>query len=99
MIDDTVKTIIANMLEWPHRIVVPIGGVNVDTSDHSKWWIKVEIRVGPKDLKLKVLKLNHVNTISYVQILGTCMDHHQFCCSLISRDLYSKLEKYNKESC
>ncbi|KAI3727245.1 hypothetical protein L1987_67057 [Smallanthus sonchifolius] len=29
---------------------------------------------GPKDLKLKVRKLNPVNTISYVQILGTGMD-------------------------
>ncbi|KAJ0755502.1 putative ribonuclease Z [Helianthus annuus] len=29
---------------------------------------------GPKDLKLKVRRLNPVNTISYVQILGTGMD-------------------------
>ncbi|KAI3726874.1 hypothetical protein L1987_66680 [Smallanthus sonchifolius] len=60
--EDTVKTIVADMLQWPHRIVVPTGGVNVDT---RKWM--VAIRVGPKDLHLKVLKLNHVNTISYVQ--------------------------------
>lgn len=33
MIDDTVNTIVADMLQWPHRIVVPIGGVPVDTSD------------------------------------------------------------------
>ncbi|KAK1276441.1 Synaptotagmin-4 [Acorus gramineus] len=33
MIDDTVKTIVTDMLQWPHRIVVPIGGVPVDTSD------------------------------------------------------------------
>ncbi|OIT26577.1 PREDICTED: synaptotagmin-4-like [Nicotiana attenuata] len=33
MIDDTVNTIVTDMLEWPHRIVVPIGGVPVDTSD------------------------------------------------------------------
>ncbi|KAK1259952.1 Synaptotagmin-5 [Acorus gramineus] len=31
MIDDTVKTIVTDMLQWPHRIVVPIGGVPVDT--------------------------------------------------------------------
>ncbi|KAL3381285.1 hypothetical protein AABB24_001424 [Solanum stoloniferum] len=33
MIDDTVNTIVMDMLEWPHRIVVPIGGIPVDTSD------------------------------------------------------------------
>ncbi|XP_058081161.1 calcium-dependent lipid-binding protein [Magnolia sinica] len=33
MIDDTVESIITDMLQWPHRIVVPIGGVPVDTSD------------------------------------------------------------------
>ncbi|KAJ8573242.1 hypothetical protein K7X08_009753 [Anisodus acutangulus] len=33
MIDDTVNTIVTDMLEWPHRIVVPIGGIPVDTSD------------------------------------------------------------------
>lgn len=27
---DTVNTIVTDMLEWPHRIVVPIGGVPVD---------------------------------------------------------------------
>ncbi|XP_049366116.1 calcium-dependent lipid-binding protein-like [Solanum verrucosum] len=32
MIDDTVNSIVTDMLEWPHRIVVPIG-VGVDTSD------------------------------------------------------------------
>ncbi|XP_015062258.1 synaptotagmin-5-like [Solanum pennellii] len=31
MIDDTVNTIVTDMLEWPHRIVVPIAPV--DTSD------------------------------------------------------------------
>ncbi|KAF3327108.1 synaptotagmin-4-like isoform X1 [Carex littledalei] len=30
MIDDTVNSIISDMLLWPHRIVVPLGGVNVD---------------------------------------------------------------------
>lgn len=33
MIDDTVNTIVTDMLQWPHRIVVPIGGIPVDTSD------------------------------------------------------------------
>ncbi|VFQ84033.1 unnamed protein product [Cuscuta campestris] len=33
MIDDTVETIVTDMLQWPHRIVVPIGGMDVNTSD------------------------------------------------------------------
>lgn len=28
---DTVNTIVTDMLQWPHRIVVPIGGIPVDT--------------------------------------------------------------------
>ncbi|URD89452.1 C2 domain [Musa troglodytarum] len=33
MIDDTVNSIVSDMLEWPHRIVVPLGGVDVNTSE------------------------------------------------------------------
>ncbi|KAF3442275.1 hypothetical protein FNV43_RR16191 [Rhamnella rubrinervis] len=33
MIDDTVHSIVTDMLQWPHRIVVPIGGIPVDLSD------------------------------------------------------------------
>ncbi|CAA0384771.1 unnamed protein product [Arabidopsis thaliana] len=33
MIDDTVDTIVIDMLQWPHRIVFPIGGIPVDLSD------------------------------------------------------------------
>ncbi|KAL4363036.1 hypothetical protein GQ457_04G032250 [Hibiscus cannabinus] len=33
MIEDTVKTIVQDMLQWPHRIVVPIGGIPLDTSE------------------------------------------------------------------
>ncbi|KAK3035653.1 hypothetical protein RJ639_033181 [Escallonia herrerae] len=33
MIDDTVDSIVTDMLQWPHRIVVPIGGIPIDTSD------------------------------------------------------------------
>ncbi|XP_078428722.1 calcium-dependent lipid-binding (CaLB domain) family protein [Wolffia australiana] len=32
MIDDTVESIVSDLLQWPHRIVVPIG-VDVDTSE------------------------------------------------------------------
>ncbi|KAG8363375.1 hypothetical protein BUALT_Bualt19G0015800 [Buddleja alternifolia] len=33
MIDDTVHSIVEDMFQWPHRIVVPIGGPHVDTSE------------------------------------------------------------------
>ncbi|WCJ23103.1 Calcium-dependent lipid-binding (CaLB domain) family protein [Euphorbia peplus] len=33
MIDDTVNSIVTDMLQWPHRIVVPLGGTPVDLSD------------------------------------------------------------------
>ncbi|XP_038979230.1 synaptotagmin-5 [Phoenix dactylifera] len=33
MIDDTVNSIVTDMLQWPHRIVVPLGGVDVDLSE------------------------------------------------------------------
>ncbi|XP_050237770.1 calcium-dependent lipid-binding protein isoform X2 [Mercurialis annua] len=33
MIDDTVHSIVTDMLQWPHRIVVPIGGIPVDMSE------------------------------------------------------------------
>ncbi|KAK1651697.1 hypothetical protein QYE76_069502 [Lolium multiflorum] len=33
MIDDTVASLITDMLQWPHRIVIPLGGVDVDISD------------------------------------------------------------------
>ncbi|XP_062209184.1 calcium-dependent lipid-binding protein-like [Phragmites australis] len=33
MIDDTVASLITDMLQWPHRIVVPLGGVDIDISD------------------------------------------------------------------
>ncbi|CAK9145810.1 unnamed protein product [Ilex paraguariensis] len=33
MIDDTVDSIVTDMLQWPHRIVVPIGGIPVDTTE------------------------------------------------------------------
>ncbi|KAJ4778702.1 Calcium-dependent lipid-binding (CaLB domain) family protein [Rhynchospora pubera] len=33
MIDDTVDSIVTDMLQWPHRLVIPLGGVDVDISD------------------------------------------------------------------
>ncbi|XP_078174363.1 calcium-dependent lipid-binding (CaLB domain) family protein [Carex rostrata] len=33
MIDDIVDSIVDDMLKWPHRLVIPLGGVDVDISD------------------------------------------------------------------
>ncbi|KAJ4848484.1 hypothetical protein Tsubulata_003355 [Turnera subulata] len=55
MIDDTVKTIVTDMLEWPHRIVVPLGGVPVDTSE-------LELKPQGK-LSVTVLKANDLKNM------------------------------------
>ncbi|KAG0551905.1 hypothetical protein BDA96_01G463500 [Sorghum bicolor] len=57
MIDDTVASVITDMLQWPHRIVVPLGGVDVDVSDlelkpHGKLTVTV---VRAESLKNKEL--------------------------------------------
>ncbi|CAA3024813.1 synaptotagmin-4 [Olea europaea var. sylvestris] len=52
MIDDTVTSIITDMLQWPHRIVVPIGGIPVDTS---------ELELKPQgNLTVTVLRANNL---------------------------------------
>ncbi|GAB4855548.1 hypothetical protein Ancab_024168 [Ancistrocladus abbreviatus] len=33
MTDDTMESIVTDTLEWPHRVVLPIGRIPVDTSD------------------------------------------------------------------
>ncbi|KAG9139527.1 hypothetical protein Leryth_019241 [Lithospermum erythrorhizon] len=50
MIDDTVDSIVNDTLQWPHRIVVPIGGIPVDTSE-------LELKPQGK-LMITVLKAN-----------------------------------------
>ncbi|GMH21679.1 hypothetical protein Nepgr_023521 [Nepenthes gracilis] len=48
MIDDTVNSIVTDTLQWPHRIVVPIGGIPVDLS---------ELELRPQgELTVKVVK-------------------------------------------
>ncbi|GJN08452.1 hypothetical protein PR202_ga26371 [Eleusine coracana subsp. coracana] len=48
MIDDTVASLITDMLQWPHRIVVPLGGVDVDVSrtgnSPSPWYAPIRSR-------------------------------------------------------
>lgn len=58
MIDDTVQTIVTDMLQWPHRIVVPIGGVPVDTSD-------LELKPQGK-LTLTVVKANDLKNMEMI---------------------------------
>ncbi|KAJ4771814.1 Calcium-dependent lipid-binding (CaLB domain) family protein [Rhynchospora pubera] len=57
MIDDTVQSIISDMLLWPHRIVVPLGGVNVDISDLE---LKPEGKLMVTVVRAKALKNKEV---------------------------------------
>ncbi|KAF3796731.1 Synaptotagmin-5 [Nymphaea thermarum] len=58
MIDDTVQNIVADMLQWPHRIVVPIGGVSVDTS---------ELELRPQgELTVTVVKANGLKNMEMI---------------------------------
>ncbi|XP_077221175.1 calcium-dependent lipid-binding (CaLB domain) family protein [Tasmannia lanceolata] len=58
MIDDTVNSIVTDMLQWPHRIVVPIGGIPVDTS---------ELELKPHGrLSVTVVKANELKNMELV---------------------------------
>ncbi|KAI3719406.1 hypothetical protein L6452_20303 [Arctium lappa] len=58
MIDDTVNTIVKDMLQWPHRIVVPIGGAGVDTSD---------LELKPQgQLTLMIVKANNLKNMEMI---------------------------------
>ncbi|KAF5453347.1 hypothetical protein F2P56_028255 [Juglans regia] len=58
MIDDTVNSIVTDMLQWPHRIVVPIGGMPVDTS---------ELELKPQGrLTLTVVKANDLKNMEMI---------------------------------
>ncbi|KAK6918464.1 Synaptotagmin, SMP domain [Dillenia turbinata] len=58
MIDDTVNSIVTDMLQWPHRIVVPLGGVPVDTSE-------LELKPQGK-LKVTVVKANDLKNMEMI---------------------------------
>ncbi|KAK8965253.1 Synaptotagmin-4 [Platanthera guangdongensis] len=53
MIDDTVQSIVVDTLQWPHRIVIPLGGVDVDTSELE---LKPQGRIAVTVLKASALK-------------------------------------------
>lgn len=58
MIDDTVESIVSDTLQWPHRIVVPIGGVPVDTS---------ELELKPQGrLKVTVVRANSLKNMEMI---------------------------------
>lgn len=60
MIDDTVNSIVTDTLQWPHRIVVPLGGIPVDTS---------ELELKPQGrLRLTVVKANDLKNM---EMIGT----------------------------
>ncbi|XP_038974602.1 synaptotagmin-5-like [Phoenix dactylifera] len=58
MIDDTMNSIVTDMLQWPHRIVVPLGGVDVDTSE-------LELKPQGK-LTLTVVKANGLKNMEII---------------------------------
>ncbi|XP_004492657.1 calcium-dependent lipid-binding protein-like [Cicer arietinum] len=58
MIDDTVNSIVTDMLQWPHRIVVPLGGIPVDTSE-------LELKPQGK-LKVVVIKANDLKNMEMI---------------------------------
>ncbi|KAG6478426.1 calcium-dependent lipid-binding protein-like [Zingiber officinale] len=58
MIDDTVTTIVTDMLEWPHRIVVPLGGVDVDVSE-------LELKPQGK-LTVTIVRANSLKNLEFV---------------------------------
>ncbi|EXB52072.1 Extended synaptotagmin-1 [Morus notabilis] len=58
MIDDTVNSIVTDMLQWPHRIVVPIGGIPVDTSE-------LELKPQGK-LSLTIVKANNLKNMEMI---------------------------------
>nr|XP_010934087.1 synaptotagmin-5 isoform X2 [Elaeis guineensis] len=58
MIDDTVNSIVTDMLQWPHRIIVPLGGVDVDISE-------LELKPQGK-LTLTVMKANGLKNMEMI---------------------------------
>ncbi|KAG1362467.1 synaptotagmin-4 [Cocos nucifera] len=58
MIDDTVNSIVTDMLQWPHRIVVPLGGVDVDISE-------LELKPQGK-LTLTIVKANGLKNMEMI---------------------------------
>ncbi|KAL2330422.1 hypothetical protein Fmac_018003 [Flemingia macrophylla] len=58
MIDDTVNSIVTDMLQWPHRIVVPLGGIPVDTS---------ELELKPQGtLRVNIIKANDLKNMEMI---------------------------------
>ncbi|XP_024450430.1 calcium-dependent lipid-binding protein isoform X2 [Populus trichocarpa] len=56
--EDTVNSIVTDMLQWPHRIVVPIGGIPVDISE-------LELRPQGK-LTVTVVKANDLKNMEMI---------------------------------
>ncbi|RZB94046.1 Synaptotagmin-4 isoform B [Glycine soja] len=58
MIDDMVNSIVTDTLQWPHRIVVPLGGIPVDTS---------ELELKPQGtLRVTVIKANDLKNMEMI---------------------------------
>ncbi|KAJ8450159.1 hypothetical protein Cgig2_033353 [Carnegiea gigantea] len=58
MVEDMVYSIVTDTLQWPHRIVVPIGGLPVDTSE-------LELKPQGK-LTVTVVKANNLKNMEFI---------------------------------
>ncbi|KAI3902027.1 hypothetical protein MKW98_013701 [Papaver atlanticum] len=61
MIDCAINTIVTDMLQWPYRIVIPIGGMPADTSD-------LELKPQGK-LSVTVLKANDLKNVDWIGVI------------------------------
>eukprot|EP00252_Welwitschia_mirabilis_P016978 TRINITY_DN3775_c0_g1_i1.p1 TRINITY_DN3775_c0_g1~~TRINITY_DN3775_c0_g1_i1.p1 ORF type:complete len:500 (+),score=108.31 TRINITY_DN3775_c0_g1_i1:235-1734(+) len=71
-IDDTVETIIADTLMWPHRIVVPLGGVPVDTSElelRPQGCLRVTVIKAASLKNMEIIGKSDPYVILYVRVL------------------------------
>ncbi|XP_051143925.1 calcium-dependent lipid-binding protein-like isoform X2 [Andrographis paniculata] len=58
MIDDTVNSIVTDMLQWPHRIVVPVSGIPGDLS---------ELELKPEGmLRVTVVRANNLKNMELI---------------------------------
>ncbi|KAI6691577.1 hypothetical protein NL676_028405 [Syzygium grande] len=65
MIDDTMNSIVTDSLQWPHRIVVPLGGIPVDIHQISYLPSHLELKPQGK-LTVTVVKANDLKNMELI---------------------------------
>ncbi|KAK8654561.1 hypothetical protein V6N13_128523 [Hibiscus sabdariffa] len=64
IIDDTVESIVTDTLQWPRRIVVPLGGTAVDTRQS---WNFYELELKPEGmLTVSVVRANNLKNLEVI---------------------------------